>query len=170
MDDEVDEIVAGWAAARPDLDPTPMHLLSRIRRLAQVLDEHRSEAFATHGIGAHEFDVLSVLRRQGGAGGLTPGQLLQLTHVTSGTMTNRLDRLESRRLVRRSTDPRDGRQVVVTLTALGRRRVDGALAALLDVESALVAHIPARERDVTVRSLRLLLARATESAAKLADA
>src|SRR5487761_620635 len=91
--DEVDELVDAWRAQRPDLDVEPMQVLSRISRLARHLDIARRGAFADHGLEAWEFDVLSALRRQGPPFQLTPGALLRATLVTSGTMTNRVDRL-----------------------------------------------------------------------------
>jgi len=91
--DEVDELVAAWRAQRPDLDVEPMQVLSRISRLARHLDIARRAAFADHGLETWEFDVLSALRRQGPPFQLTPGALLRATLVTSGTMTNRIDRL-----------------------------------------------------------------------------
>jgi DNA-binding MarR family transcriptional regulator len=158
MTDEVDEVVAGWSAARPDLNLDPLQLLSRLHRLSKLIDEGRDQAFAQHGLAAHEFDVLAALRRSGEAAELTPGQLLDATHVTSGTMTNRLDRLQSRKLVTRRPHPSDGRQTLIKLTATGRRRVDGALESLLDYERAVVDVLGPRELAATVRSLRRLLA------------
>ena len=93
MPDEVDEIVAAWRRERPDLDVAPLQVLSRVSRLADVLDERRADAFVEHGLQAHEFDVLAALRRSGEPFELTAGELGALTHVTSGTMTSRLDRL-----------------------------------------------------------------------------
>jgi len=156
MTDEVDEIVEGWRLARPDLDFEPLHLLSRIRRLAQILDDRREQAFAEHGLAAHEFDVLAALRRSP-SGQLTPGQLLEATHVTSGTMTNRLDRLAARKLVTRQSHPADGRQSLIRLTAQGRKRVDGAIEALLHYEADLVAGLADRDLATTIRALRRLL-------------
>src|SRR5579859_2381974 len=95
MRDEVDELVAAWQAQRPDLDVEPLHVLSRISRLARHLDIARRGAFADHGLEAWEFDVLSALRRQGPPFQLSPGALIRATLVTSGTMTNRIDRLET---------------------------------------------------------------------------
>src|SRR5213080_1342220 len=91
--DEVDDLVTAWRAQRPDLDVEPMQVLSRISRLARHLDIARRGAFAEHGLESWEFDVLSALRRQGPPFQLTPGALLRATLVTSGTMTNRIDRL-----------------------------------------------------------------------------
>ena len=129
--DEVDDLVAAWQAQRPDLDVEPMQVLSRISRLARHLDIARRGAFADHGLESWEFDVLSALRRQGPPFQLTPGALLRATLVTSGTMTNRIDRLAAAGLVRREPDPRDKRGVLVTLTDRGREQVEerpGALA------------------------------------------
>jgi DNA-binding MarR family transcriptional regulator len=159
MNDEVDDIVTGWAAVRPDLDLAPMQVLSRVRRLARVLEDHREQAFSEHGLAAHEFDVLAALRRSGEPAELTPGRLIEATHVTSGTMTNRLDRLVARRLVTRRPHPSDGRQSLIRLTAAGRRRVDGALESLLAYESEVIDGLAPRELAGTVKSLRLLLQR-----------
>lgn len=156
--DEVDEIVAAWRDERPDLDVAPLHVLSRISRLARHLDRARRGAFAAHGLELWEFDVLSALRRQGPPYQMTPGALLRATLVTSGTMTNRIDRLAAAGLVRREPDPRDRRGVLVTLTADGVARTDDALADLLCREHALLAELNGGERRTLARLLRALLA------------
>jgi len=156
--DEVDELVTAWRAQRPDLDVEPMQILSRISRLARHLDIARRGAFADHGLESWEFDVLSALRRQGPPFQMTPGALLRATLVTSGTMTNRIDRLAAANLVRREPDPRDKRGVLVTLTALGQERVDAALADLLERERVLLAGLSATERQHLADTMRILLA------------
>ena len=156
--DEVDDLVAAWRAQRPDLDVEPMQVLSRISRLARHLDIARRGAFAEHGLESWEFDVLSALRRQGPPFQLTPGALLRATLVTSGTMTNRIDRLAAADLVRREPDPRDKRGVLVTLTDQGRARVDAALAGLLRRERALLAGLDTGERQHLADLMRILLA------------
>ncbi len=102
-------------------------MLSRVSRLARHLDRARRAAFAAHGLETWEFDVLSALRRQGAPYQLSPGALLRATLVTSGTMTNRIDRLAEAGLVSRSRDPQDKRGVLVQLTAAGLRTVDAAM-------------------------------------------
>src|SRR5215471_13569533 len=156
--DEVDDLVAAWQAERPDLDVRPMQVLSRISRLARHLDRERRSAFAAHDLESWEFDVLAALRRQGAPYELSPGALLRATLVTSGTMTNRIDRLEDRGLVRRRPDPQDKRGVLVTLTAAGQSRVDAALADLLAAEQALLAGLPEDGRHTLAGLLRILLA------------
>ncbi len=155
--DEVDGIVAAWHRERPDLDVEPLQVLSRIGRLAAVLDERRAEAFVAHGLQLHEFDVLAALRRSGDPFELTAGELSAITHVTSGTMTSRLDRLSGRNLVTRRPDPTDGRLVRVRLSTAGRERVDAAFAALLASERQLLAYLDTPGRAALASSLRDLL-------------
>ncbi len=156
--DEVDQLVEEWHAQRPDLDVAPLQVLSRIWRLARHLDRSRAAAFAGHGLEPWEFDVLSSLRRQGPPYQLSPGNLLHATMVTSGTMTNRIDRLEASGLVRRGPDPQDKRGVIVSLTDQGLARVDLALAALLSSERALLASLSTDQRTELAALLRTLLA------------
>jgi DNA-binding MarR family transcriptional regulator len=156
--DEVDDLVASWRAQRPDLDVEPLQVLSRISRLARHLDIARRGAFADHGLESWEFDVLSALRRQGPPFQLTPGALLRATLVTSGTMTNRIDRLAAAGLVRREPDPTDKRGVLVTLTEQGLAQADAALADLLEREHALLAALGPGERRRLADLMRILLA------------
>jgi DNA-binding MarR family transcriptional regulator len=156
--DEVDDLVAAWQAERPDLDVQPLQVLSRVARLARHLDRARRVAFAGHGLEPWEFDVLAALRRQGPPYELSPGALLRTTLVTSGTMTNRVDRLEQAGLVRRRPDPDDKRGVLVTLTAAGQARADAALAGLLAAEKALLAALPESSRETLASLLRIVLA------------
>jgi DNA-binding MarR family transcriptional regulator len=155
--DEVDRIVAAWRRERPDLDVGPLDVLSRVSRLARHLDRARSAAFAEIGLEGWEFDVLSALRRTGAPYELSPGQLVTQTLVTSGTMTNRVDRLTARGLVERLPDPRDRRGVIVRLTPSGRATVDDALAGLLVRERDLLADLDGRERELLSGLLRQLV-------------
>lgn len=152
--DEVDALVAAWQRERPDLDVTPMHVLSRVTRLARHLDLARREAFAAHDLEAGEFDVLAALRRAGKPYELTPSQLIAANLVTSGTMTNRIDRLEQKNLVTRKPDPNDGRGVLVKLTTVGQNAVDAALTDLLERERILLAGISKSERNQLADVLR----------------
>lgn len=157
--DEVHRIIAEWRRERPDLDPSPLRVLSRITRIARDLDGIRKRAFAEHGLETWEFDVLAVLRRSGAPYTLSPGHLSAETGVTSGTMTNRLDRLEERGLVRRHPHPSDGRGVSVELTDAGRESVDSALADLLGIEAATLKGMRAGEQSALAEALVVLSAR-----------
>jgi DNA-binding MarR family transcriptional regulator len=154
--DEVDRIVDAWEHERPDLDFAPMQVLSRVGRLARHLERARRSAFAASDLELWEFDVLSALRRAGEPYQLSPKALLQQTLVSSGTMTNRIDRLVERELVERRSDPGDGRGILVVMTERGRDRVDTAIALLLQDESELLAALTGVERDRLSTLLRKL--------------
>lgn len=155
--DEVDGLLAAWQRERPDLDTSPLAVLSRVTRLARLLDLERRASFTDHDLDVGEFDVLTALRRAGAPYQLSAGSLGASTMVTSGTMTHRIDRLAVRGLVTRLRDPNDGRAVIVQLTDLGKRRVDEALTSLLRAEYELLAHLETTERDELARLLRILL-------------
>ena len=157
-EDEVDRIVAAWRRERPDLDVAPLGVLSRVSRLARHLDLARRAAFTQHGLEPWEFDVLSALRRAGAPYELSPGALVTQTLVTSGTMTNRIDRLAARGLVGREPDPRDRRGVIVRLTDSGRAHVDAAMADLLVRERALLGRLEPAESAELAALLRRLVA------------
>jgi len=157
--DEVDRLVAAWTHERPDLDVSPMQVMSRVARLAHHLDRARRLAFAEHGLEPWEFDVLSALRKAGEPYALSPGRLVQETLVTSGTMTNRVDRLATRGFVERLPDPSDRRGVQVRLTPEGRRAVDGALTELVAHEKELLAELDEQQAGVLVDALRVLARR-----------
>jgi DNA-binding MarR family transcriptional regulator len=157
MRDEVDRLVEAWGRERGDLDLRPMEVLSRVSRLAHHLDRARRAAFAEHLLETWEFDVLAALRRAGTPYQLSPGRLVKETLVTSGTMTNRVDRLEARGLVERLPDPRDRRGVLVRLTTDGRRTVDGALDGLLGREQGLLAGLDPRRQRQLADLLRALV-------------
>jgi len=155
--DEVDRLIAAWRRERPDLHVEPMEVLSRVTRLARHLDLARRTAFAAHGLESWEFDVLSALRRAGRPYELSPGQLIRETMVTSGTMTNRVDRLVEKGLVDRLPDPDDRRGVLVRLTRRGQSSVDAALEDLLAREQTLLRDLSAAERDRLARLLRVVV-------------
>ncbi len=158
MEDEVDRLVRGWRRALPAVDVTPLEVLSRVSRLARHLDRQRTVIFARHDLEIWSFDVLAALRRSDPPHQLSPGQLLAQTLVTSGTMTNRLDHLEGRGLVRRRPDPSDARSVRVQLTTAGRRQVDAALSDLVEREHAILGAVDGSERETLSALLRRIVA------------
>jgi DNA-binding MarR family transcriptional regulator len=155
--DDVDGIVAAWQRERPDLDVSPLEVLSRVSRLARRLDLARGSAFSEHLLEGWAFDVLSALRRAGEPYQLSPGQLVQQTLVTSGTMTNRVDRLERSGFVERRPDPGDRRGVLVRLTPEGRDIVDAAMADLIEQEKSLLRELSPADRTQLAALLRRML-------------
>lgn len=154
--DEVDRIVDDWSRERPDVDFAPLQVLSRVARLAKHLDRARRQAFAASGLEPWEFDVLAALRRAGTPYQLSPKALLQQTLVSSGTMTNRIDRLVERRLVERRTDPHDGRGVLVVMTSRGAEAVDAAISELLTGEAELLEGLSKADQERLTVLLRKL--------------
>ena len=159
--DEVDRLIAAWKRERPDLDLSPLAVLSRITRIARHLDIARRDAFGD--LENWGFDVLAALRRAGAPHQLSPGLLMQETMVTSGTMTNRLDRLEELHLITREQDPDDGRGSLVTLTKSGALAVDAALEGLLENERELLATLTVQDRELLANLLSTLVAEYDES-------
>jgi DNA-binding MarR family transcriptional regulator len=158
MEDEVDRLVAGWRRALPDVDVSPLEVLSRVSRLARHLDRQRTTVLARHDLEIWTFDVLAALRRSNPPHQLSPGQLMAQTLVASGTMTNRIDHLERRGLVRRRPDPGDARSVRVQLTPAGRRRVDEALKDLVARENAILGTLDTGGRTRLADLLRRVVA------------
>lgn len=126
--DVIDQLLAAWRAARPDLDPSPLEVVGRVIVLAQHLEENVESALAKHNLTLGQFDILATLRRRGPRGGLTPSQLLDSVLLSSGGMTARLDKLEEAGLIVRTPDADDRRMVVIELTPKGRRVIDAATA------------------------------------------
>jgi DNA-binding MarR family transcriptional regulator len=154
--DEVDRIVQAWQRERPDLNFAPLQVLSRVGRLTRHLDRARRTAFTRSKLESWEFDVLSALRRAGEPYTLSPKQLLQQTLVSSGTMTNRIDRLVASGLVQRKADPVDGRGILVVMTLTGLTRVDAAITRLVDAEAEMLAVLSPADRQKLAALLRKL--------------
>ena len=157
MPDHVDLILEQWAEQRPDLDASPMAVLGRLKRLTQLVDNELRRNFARHDLDSASFDVLATLRRSNSEHRLTPAGLMRSSMVTSGAITQRLDRLEARGLVSRKPSETDGRGVEVTLTAEGLRLIDDVLPTHLETEERLLAALPKAEREQLADGLRTLL-------------
>ena len=154
--DEVSGIISAWTDARPDLDFGPLAVFSRLSRVAKHLDRARAQAFERSGLSSWEFDVLSVLRRSGAPFRQSPKLLVRATMVSSGTMTNRIDRMAERGLVRRLTDPNDGRGVLVEMTVDGLTLVDAAMTRLTNAEEQMLGGVSRGERERLAALLRKL--------------
>jgi DNA-binding MarR family transcriptional regulator len=155
--DAVDRIIAQWSRERPELDSSPMAVVGRLHRLADLLEAELRPVFAEAGLGNGDFDVLATLRRAGEPYRLGPGELAASTMVTSGAISKRLDRLEERGLVRRSVSKADARARDVQLTARGRRLTDDLVVRHWANEDRLLGALDADERAVLRDLLRKLL-------------
>jgi DNA-binding MarR family transcriptional regulator len=157
IEDAVDLILEQWARERPDLDCSPMGIVGRITQLQREVYLAQRATFARHGLDAPSFDVLAALRRAGAPYQLTPTALMRTALVTSGAITQRLDRLEEKGLITRERSEEDGRAVVVTLTAAGRAALDRALPDHLETEHRLLESLPTADRVLLADLLRRLL-------------
>lgn len=155
--DHVDQIMAQWRRERPDLDPSPMGVIGRISRAALTLGRELEATFAGFGLNRGEFDVLATLRRSGPPYRLTPTALFTDLMLSSGAMTNRLDRLEQAGLIARTPDPADRRGTLVGLTPSGLELIDNAVAAHLANEQRLLGPLSADDREQLAQLLRRLL-------------
>lgn len=156
VDDQVDAILDQWARQRPDVDVSGMAAIGRLTRVHAAVRRRLGEVFAQHDLESWEFDVLATLLRTGAPHRLTPGELLESTMVTSGAMTNRIDRLERRGYVRRLPDPDDGRRVLVCLTDAGTAVVDAALVDHATNERDILSCFDDQQERTFVELLRVL--------------
>ncbi|HSL58049.1 MAG TPA: MarR family transcriptional regulator [Acidimicrobiales bacterium] len=154
--DAVDHIAEQWDEVRPDLDSSPLLVVGRISRLSRLIDRRLAESFERFDLEAWMYDVLATLRRSGEPYELTAGELVRQSMVTTGAITNRIDRLEARGLVerRRTTDRR---KVIVGLTAAGLALVDEVVGPHLDTETEILAPLSDRQRRDLANLLRPLL-------------
>ncbi|MGH3712953.1 MAG: MarR family winged helix-turn-helix transcriptional regulator [Micromonosporaceae bacterium] len=157
MTDAVDLLLQEWARERPDVDCSPIGVVGRVSRLSRILERGVKANFARHGLVDWEFDVLATLRRAGEPYQLTMNGILRASMITSGAVTNRIDRMEARGLVKRLPAEHDRRSVVVRLTAKGRRLVDEVLPGHVENERRLLAGLSARDEKQLVGLLRKLL-------------
>lgn len=150
----MDRVLEQWAEQRPDLDVSPMGVIGRLSRLSRLIDLELRRTFGEHGLDAASFDVLATLRR---SGPLTPSALMASSMITSGAVTQRVDRLTERGLVARTQSESDGRSFEVALTEEGHALIDRALPDHVATEHRLLSALSRRERDELATTLRALL-------------
>jgi DNA-binding MarR family transcriptional regulator len=155
MEDHVEGVVATWRNAHPDWDLSGMALLGRVSRIERLLEVRRLEALRPEGLTTADVDVLASLWRH--PAGQRPRDLRRTMMVGSGTLTPRLDRLETAGWLRRRLDPDDLRGRVLELTEAGRRRVPHLVERLLAVENHALAALPRSVADRAVGDLSRLL-------------
>ena len=155
--DHVDRILEQWNTERPDLDVTPMGVIGRIKRLSLHLHQEMNKTFATYGLNLSSFDVLATLRRSGLPFSLSPRELLSATMVTSGTMTNRIDRLVKAGLVERVQNPDDGRSVLIKLSSKGFDLIDEAVTAHVKTQAKLTAGLSDDECETLNKLMKKIL-------------
>jgi len=152
--DLVDHVVAQTRRERPDLDATTVELLSRLTRAGRLVETATARSLAPYGVGLGEFWLLVALRRAGPPFRCSPSELHATATVTSGAISQQLERLERRKLVRRRPHPNDRRGVLVELTAAGRVVIDEAWAAHITRDEALFSRLTPTQRRTLADLLR----------------
>jgi DNA-binding MarR family transcriptional regulator len=155
--DMVDRIAGQWATVRPDVDVSPMQIIGRVSRLSRLVDRRLGDNFARHGIENWMYDVLATLRRTGPPYELAAGDLVRQTMVTTGAITNRIDRLEERGLVERRSAAGDRRKVLVRLTPAGLQLVDEVVDTHMATEREILSVLSPRQQEEMARLLRHVL-------------
>jgi DNA-binding MarR family transcriptional regulator len=155
--DRIGVLVEQWAAERPDLDLASMATVARALTLGRIIESQLASLASSYGLSVAEGDLLFTLRRAGTPYRMLPSQLSASLLVSSGTMTSRLDRLESRGLLRRVSNPTDRRSVVVELTDDGLRIADEGVTRHVLAETKMLASLSDRERATLDRLLSKLI-------------
>lgn len=155
--DHVDFIIGQWRQERPDLDTWPMEPAGRLSRLTNHLRQEISELHKQLGLASGEFDVLATLLRSGPPYRLTPTTLFKSAMLTSGAMTNRLNRLEQRGLIERQPDPDDRRSLLVQLSDDGRELINRAVEHHLQLQIHLLKALQPEQQQQLNDLLRQLL-------------
>lgn len=152
----MDVVVDQWNEVRPDIDSSPIHIVGRLSRASRLIERRLSENFAAHDLEQWMYDVLATLRRNGPPYALTAGELVHQTMVTTGAITNRVDRLVERGLVERAAGT-DRRTVIVRLTPAGVKLVDKVVHGHLQTERDALHALSSRQQEQLSTLLRQLL-------------
>lgn len=155
--DHVDTLLTQWATERPELDTTGLAVGARVVRIERFIGRVATELVQRFGLNEGELNVLAALRRAGAPNALTPTDLYKGLLLSSGAMTNRIDRLEERGLVERVRDDEDRRRILVVLTDEGRTVIDEAMDAHVDMLRGTMDVLDDDERETLVGLLRKLL-------------
>jgi DNA-binding MarR family transcriptional regulator len=160
--DAVDDILGQWSGERPELDTASLGVVVRIMSLYKSFLRQATHALQPLNLELFEYDALSALRRQGRPYSLSPGQLARETGLSTGAVTNRIDRLEKRGFVAREPDEFDRRALRVRLTQAGRQIIDDAIGLRLEAAKESLGGLTKKEKSELVALLRKLVL-ATES-------
>jgi DNA-binding MarR family transcriptional regulator len=153
--DRIEELLKQWKRERPDLDASPMGILGRLMILTRLAERGVNDVLREHNLTIPEFDLLAVLRRCGPPFRQPVGVLCDHTLLSSGAMTNRIDRVEQKGIVRRERNPGDRRGVLVALTPKGRALIDKLIPERLEEAHERVSVLTVKDQ----RQLDVLLTR-----------
>ncbi len=155
--DAIDRLVEQWFKEKPELDTQPMAIMGRLMRIAKHMETRVAELHKQYDLKMGEFDVLATLRRAGAPYCLTPSALIESMMLTSGAMTNRLDKLETKGLIVREHSKEDRRSVTVELTAKGLMLIDKLIIEHVEVQRGFIHDLSEEEKSQLNIALKNLL-------------
>lgn len=146
-------IIAQWQHERPDIDPSPMALCGQIWRTAEILRQQVNQNHANNTMDGARSDVLFTLRRQGKGQSLSPTQMSAEMMLSTSAMTNRLDKLEQAKLIKRLPDPIDRRGLKIALTQKGFDLADKMIASHVKTEANMLKNLTQTEQATLLKLL-----------------
>jgi DNA-binding MarR family transcriptional regulator len=155
--DSITAFIADWQRERPDLDSWPLGIFGRTSRIDSHFLKRADGWLSPLGLSWETFSLIAALRRSGKPYELNPTELQRQSLLTSGAMTNRINRVEALGLVERRPDSNDGRGVIVRLTPAGRALADKAIAVHFSQSANVLGTLNTREREQLNQLLAKLL-------------
>lgn len=155
--DRLDQMLERWSREIADLDPETEGIVERIQTLARSFDRSLDDTLAETQLDRRAFNLLGRLRSQGSPYRMTPGRLSASMRLSSGAMTNRLDRVEEAGLIRRLPDPSDRRGTLVEPTEAGHAAWDRTVGTQARREAMIASVLSEDERKELHRLLRHLM-------------
>jgi DNA-binding MarR family transcriptional regulator len=155
--DHIDRFLDTIRERLPMLDPEVEGIVDRIGGLQRRFKRAMDETLDEFDLDWSEYKLLSLLTREGEVYRSSPGKLARIMELSSGAMTNRLDRLEQAGLVRRLPDPDDRRGILVELTPDGKRVYEDAVGAQGRKESLVASALSVPEKKQLNALLRRLM-------------
>jgi DNA-binding MarR family transcriptional regulator len=155
--DELDAMLEVWAREIPNLEPVTEGIVERIAILAKAFERSQEENLAESGLDRRSFHVLGKLRNVGAPYRRSAGQLAMHMRLSSGAMTNRLDRMEAAGLIRRLPDPNDRRGTLIEPTDAGHAIWERTVGTQAMREAQIASVLDAADRAELHRLLRVLM-------------
>ncbi|MFA0570573.1 MarR family winged helix-turn-helix transcriptional regulator [Vibrio gallaecicus] len=155
--DAIDRVLEQWAKEKPDLETEAMAMMGRVMRIAKYMETEVAELHKRYDLKLGEFDVLATLRRSGEPYLLTPSELIGSLMLTSGAMTNRLDKLEGKGLIARAHSKEDRRSVTVELTKKGLILIDEIIIEHVETQKRLVQSLTDNQKQSANALLKVWL-------------
>lgn len=151
-------VTSQWQREMPQLDLLPMKVIGNLGKATRLVTrDYLDPFFKSHGLQLGEFDVLATLRRSGAPYELAPTQLFEALLISSGGMTNRLDRLEKSGLIARAPNPQDRRGTLVLLTEEGLALMNRIVPLHVENEARSLSNLSREEQETLDRLLEKLI-------------